>query len=127
MRDLVLVGLGGWLGAVSRYVLDRWVTQWAGVPFPFGTLTINLLGCLALGFLGTLVRDRLAFVPREVWLLASYGFLGAFTTFSTFGFETLRMLEDQRQIAAVGYVLSSVLGGLLACYLGALMARSLTA
>lgn len=125
MRDLVLVGLGGWLGAVSRYVLDRWVTQWVGVPFPVGTLTINLLGCLALGFLGTLVRDRLAFLPREVWLLASYGFLGAFTTFSTFGFETLRMLEDQRLAAAAGYVLASVLGGLLACYLGAVMARNL--
>lgn len=125
MRDLVLVGLGGWLGAVSRYVLDRWVTQWVGVPFPVGTLTINLLGCLALGFLGTLVRDRLAFVPREVWLIASYGFLGAFTTFSTFGFETLRMLEDQRLAAAAGYVLASVLGGLLACYVGALMARNL--
>lgn len=125
MRDLVLVGLGGWLGAVSRYVLDRWVTQWVGVPFPVGTLTINLLGCLALGFLGTLVRDRLAFLPREVWLIASYGFLGAFTTFSTFGFETLRMLEDQRLAAAAGYVLASVLGGLLACYLGAVMARNL--
>lgn len=127
MRDLVLVGLGGWLGAVSRYVLDRWVIHWVGIPFPVGTLTINLLGCLALGFLGTLVRDRLAFVPREVWLLASYGFLGAFTTFSTFGFETLRMLEDQRLAAAAGYVLASVLGGLLACYGGALMARNLAA
>lgn len=127
MRDLVLVGLGGWLGAVSRYVLDRWVTQWVGVPFPVGTLTINLLGCLALGFLGTLVRDRLAFLPREVWLIASFGFLGAFTTFSTFGFETLRMLEDHRLAAAAGYVLASVLGGLLACYVGALMARNLAA
>lgn len=125
MRELVLVGLGGWLGAVARYVLDRLAIQWIGAQFPVGTLFINLLGCLVLGFLGTLVRDRLVSIPREVWLFASYGFLGAFTTFSTFGFETLRMLEDARLPAALGNVFASVLGGLLACYLGALMARSL--
>lgn len=125
MRDFVLVGLGGWLGAASRYFMDRWLIQLVGSQFPVGTLTINLLGCLVLGFLGTLARDRLVPIPREVWLVASYGFLGAFTTFSTFSFETLRMLEDARLSAGLGYVLASVLGGLAACYLGALTARIL--
>lgn len=125
MRDFVWIGLGGWLGAFARYGLDRWVIHAVGARFPFGTLLINLLGCLALGLVGTLARDRLVAIPREVWLFATYGFLGAFTTFSTFGFETWRMLEDARPGAALGYVLASVLGGLLACYLGAAVARSL--
>jgi len=125
VREFLLVGLGGWIGAYARYSTDRWVIHWIGSQFPFGTLLINLVGCLILGFLGTLVRDRLVVIPAEVWLLASYGFLGAFTTFSTFSFETLRMLEDARILAALANVLASVLGGLLACYVGAFIARSL--
>ncbi|HEY9857557.1 MAG TPA: fluoride efflux transporter CrcB [Stenomitos sp.] len=125
MRAFLLVGLGGWVGAFARYTMDRWVIHWIGSQFPYGTLLINLIGCLILGFLGTLARDRLVAIPAEVWLLASYGFLGAFTTFSTFSFETLRMLEDARFLAALANLLGSVLGGLLACYLGAVIARSL--
>lgn len=125
MRDFVWIGLGGWLGAVFRYVADRWVIHATGGQFPFGTLVINLLGCFVLGLLGTLVRDRLIQVPREVWLFATYGFIGAFTTFSTFGFETLRLMEDGRLPAALANVLASAAGGILACYAGAVIARHL--
>ncbi len=125
MRDFVMIGLGGWLGAFTRYVTDRWVIQATGGQFPYGTLVINLVGCLLLGFLATLARDRVVAIPRGVWLFATYGFLGAFTTFSTFGFETLRLMEAARWSAVLFNVVASVGGGLLACYLGSVMARSL--
>jgi CrcB protein len=125
MRQFLLVGIGGWLGAASRYYLGLWMAARLGTTFPYGTFLINVTGCLILGFFGTLAIDRALLVPPEFRLLVSVGFVGAYTTFSTFGFETIRMLEDGDVLLAVGYVLGSVLLGLLAVYCGGVVARAL--
>ncbi len=89
---LVLIAIAGGFGAVCRYLVDRLImTRWTG-PFPLGTLTVNVTGSAALG---ALTAATLAgHVPAPVAAWAGVGFLGAYTTFSTFTFETLRLVED---------------------------------
>jgi fluoride exporter len=89
---VLLVAVGGALGAAARYLLDRAIATHQTGPFPLGTLVINVSGSTALGLLlGLAVAHRL---PSSVVTLVGTGFLGAYTTFSTFTFETLRLLED---------------------------------
>lgn len=116
---LALVALGGALGAVARYVTSQWVTQLAGnSAFPWGTFTVNVVGSSLLGFLMALGFGEQGHLPAHFRLLAASGFLGAFTTFSTFSFETLEALEGgQLKLAAI-YVTLSLCSGLLACALG---------
>jgi len=81
-------------GAILRYLLSGWVQAWAkGAAFPYGTLTVNLLGCLIIGFLAQLVELRNLFSP-ETRVFVFIGVLGAFTTFSTFGNDTMLLLRD---------------------------------
>jgi CrcB protein len=90
--DWLLVATGGALGAAARYLLDRTIAVRQRGPFPLGTLVINVSGSIALGLLiGLAVAHR---IPASVVTWAGTGFLGAYTTFSTFTFETLRLLED---------------------------------
>jgi fluoride exporter len=89
---VVLVAVGGSLGAAARYLLDRLIAARQSSPFPLGTLVINVTGSAALGaLLGAATHQHL---PNGMVLGAGTGFLGAYTTFSTFTFETLRLLED---------------------------------
>lgn len=125
MSELLWVGCGGFFGAVSRYALGNWVASKLGTAFPYGTLVINLTGCLILGFFGTLALQRATLIPPEARLLIAVGFVGAYTTFSTFGFETIRLLEENNLVLALAYVLGSVLLGLLLTYLGVVAARAL--
>lgn len=125
MWELLWVGSGGFFGAVSRYALGNWVASKLGTSFPYGTLVINLTGCLILGFFGTLALQRATLIPPEARLLVAVGFVGAYTTFSTFGFETIRLLEENSLVLALAYVLGSVLLGLLMTYLGVIAARAL--
>jgi fluoride exporter len=105
---VLFVVLGGAVGAPARYVLDRLVQQRVRGPFPWGTLTVNLLGSAVLGaMLG-------AGPPQVVTALVGTGFCGAFTTFSTFGYETVRLLEDGSFLEAGLNALGSVALGLLA-------------
>jgi CrcB protein len=87
--SVILVLLGGAVGAPSRYVLDRYVQRRRESVFPWGTLAVNLIGCLILGLMTGAAHD----LPRPVVTLLGTGFCGALTTFSTFGFETVRLLE----------------------------------
>lgn len=113
------VALGGALGAVSRYGISGWVMRWLGLPlFPWGTLTVNVVGALLLGFLmGTGGSERWALSPTLRALLGA-GFLGAFTTFSTFSFETVEALRSGDARVAVANVAISLLLTLPACWLG---------
>ncbi len=92
MIKLLAVGCGGFLGAISRYLISSWVVRFSGQAFPWGTLVVNVLGCFIIGCLMQLAVLREWFSPemRLVWIV---GFLGSLTTFSTFGFETLALLE----------------------------------
>jgi CrcB protein len=122
MHAAVLVGLGGILGAWARLYLGLAVALRTGTGFPYGTLLINVLGCFALGLINTVVLER--GVP-DAWRLGlGVGFCGAFTTFSTFGFETLALLREGRYAAAALYVLASNLLGLVATTLGWLISRA---
>jgi CrcB protein len=112
----LLVALGAAAGAPARYLTDRAVQRWHSSGFPFGTLTVNLLGSLLLGVLiGSADHGG---ASSDLVLLAGTGFCGAFTTYSTFSYETLRLAEDGRVVAATTYALGSVLPGLAAAALG---------
>jgi CrcB protein len=120
----LLVGTGGSLGAIARYVTARWVGTWIDGRFPLGTFLVNMTGSFLLGLLGGVLAARL--VPRadDVRLALGVGFLGAFTTFSTFEFETHALLEDGAWLPALANVLLSLFLGLLAVRVGLVAAKS---
>nr|WP_269810841.1 fluoride efflux transporter CrcB [Kineosporia rhizophila] len=106
----MLVGLGAAIGAPSRYLVDRWVQARVGGGLPFGTLLINLLGSALLGLLLGLAAHGA--IGSQVLAAAGTGWCGAFTTYSTFSFETVQLARQERSGWATAYVLASVLGGL---------------
>lgn len=120
---LLAVALGGAFGAVARYWISGWVQDVAGGFFPWGTLTVNVAGSLLLGF--ALIWLQSTVVSAEVRQLVAIGFLGSFTTFSTFSFETMAMLRDGEWWSAGGYMLGSVVLGLGAAMAGAVLASTL--
>ena len=116
--NILLVGIGGALGSISRYLLGTWVqSQSKSIGFPFGTLTVNLMGCFVIGFLAELAEVRGAFTPESRALLF-IGFLGGFTTFSSFGNDTLNLFRDGETFNALANVGANVLFGLALVWLG---------
>jgi len=116
------IGMAGFLGAVSRYHVEGWVSRHTRSDFPIGTLAVNVSGCLLLGFLITLFAERLVPSPHLRAAL-TIGFLGAYTTFSTFAYETLRLGEDGAPARALLYVVASVGLGVLAAWTGSALGR----
>jgi CrcB protein len=117
MKHLLLVGLGGGLGAIARYKLGGWVLhQTMSWRFPAGTFVVNVLGCLVAGLLAAYVERRDLLGP-ETRLLLFTGVLGGFTTFSAFGLETAYLLRRGETGVAAAYVVSSVAVGLTALLL----------
>lgn len=115
------VGLGGFLGANARYWLGIWIQHALGIAFPCGTLTINVTGSFLLGLLLGLPWGGSG--AEAARLLLGAGFLGAYTTFSTFSVETLAQADQAGTASALLYVLASVAGGLLAAWLGLRLGR----
>ncbi|MFC0860896.1 fluoride efflux transporter CrcB [Sphaerimonospora cavernae] len=113
---LLLVFLGGAVGAPARYLIDRFVQRHHDNVFPWGTLTVNLAGSLILGFL--LGAQSALGLPDEVIMLAGTGFCGALTTFSTFSFETVRLLEEGSTREAGLNIIGSLILGVLAATAG---------
>ena len=124
MQNLLLIAVFGAAGAVSRYGLGSWIQRYCGDWFPLGTLVVNVAGCFLLGLLAGLSTHA---VSHDFKNGLSAGFLGAFTTFSTFGFETVTYLEKGHLAVAAGSVAANVVLGLLAAWAGLLVARSITA
>jgi len=114
--------MAGFLGAVSRYHVEGWVSRHTRSDFPIGTLAVNVSGCLLLGFLITLFAERLVPSPHLRAAL-TIGFLGAYTTLSTFAYETLRLGEDGAPARALLYVVASVGLGVLAAWTGSALGR----
>ncbi len=125
MKDILLVGIGGGLGAISRYTLGLVMVRWLGTGFPWATLVINIIGCLLIGMAMGGGPGATAFFSRELKLLGVIGFLGAFTTFSTFGYETVSLIQGGKPALAVSYVLASVLLGIASVGLGIMATRGL--
>jgi CrcB protein len=121
---LVLVGVGGFLGAVSRYLVDGWVSNLTGATFPFGTLLINLSGSFVLGVLFALSMER-AVIPPAIRAPVLIGFIGAYTTFSTLTLETWRLVEDGSLAVAFGNLAGSMLLGMVAVVAGLALGRAL--
>jgi CrcB protein len=111
---VLLVFLGGTIGAPARYLLDRAVQRRHESVFPWGTLTVNLIGCLVLGVLTGAAQS----LPKDLVVFAGTGICGAFTTFSTFSFETTRLLEEGSLLEAGLNALASLLLGVLAAAAG---------
>jgi CrcB protein len=118
MTNILLVGIGGFLGSVSRYLASGYVQQISkSADFPYGTLAVNVLGCFIIGFLSQLAENRGLFTG-ESRLFAVTGFLGGFTTFSSFGNETLNLARDSQMMNALANIGANVMIGLFAVWLG---------
>ena len=118
------VALGGAIGSVARYLVGLTVQSRSGLDFPIGTLLVNLTGCLLLGFLARYLLETSAVSP-EVRALLTIGLCGGYTTFSTFSYETVTLIEDADWRRAALYVALSVFGALGATILGMAGARLL--
>lgn len=123
IRNPIAISLGAITGALSRYYLTLWFVQRFGTGFPYGTFFINLSGCFAMGFFMTLALERVIPVTPEVRLLVATGFLGSYTTFSTYGLDTITLLSNHRLIPAVLYWAGSTLMGIFSVQLGVVLAR----
>jgi CrcB protein len=120
MRDLLIIGLGGFIGAILRYLVSGQVQKWSGsVDFPYGTLTVNLIGCLMIGALTRLDEIRGVLTP-EMRFFIFIGLLGAFTTYSTFSNEAINLINDRRFDRAFLYMGTHLVFGLAAVLTGRL-------
>ena len=125
MTRALLVGAGGFAGAIARYLVGAAVQRTFAPSFPWATFLVNASGCFAIGFLAVIADERFAIGPeaRLFWIA---GVLGGYTTFSTFGYETVLLARAGSHGLAIANALGQVLAGLLAVWAGASVARSLT-
>jgi CrcB protein len=120
---LLLVGAGGFLGSVFRYVLSGWVHKVLDNPwFPYGTLVVNVTGAMTIGFLSGLAENRSLFTS-DARLFVFIGILGGFTTFSSFALETLSLARNTQIVAALANITLQVFLGLLGVWFGNLLSR----
>lgn len=123
-RAPLAVSLGAIPGALSRYYLTLLFTRWLGISFPYGTFVINLTGALIMGFFVTLTLER-AIASPDLRLLIAVGFLGSYTTFSTYALDTANLLRSGLRELALFYWLGSAVLGLVALEVGSFIARKL--
>jgi CrcB protein len=125
MVKILLVGTGGFIGSILRYLLGGLVHQvLAKTWFPYGTLTVNIMGCFLIGFLSGISESHQIFNP-EIRLLTFIGFLGGFTTFSTFGYETFSFARDGQILASFSNIVFHLILGIGAVWLGNMLSRLL--
>ncbi|MBI5215793.1 MAG: fluoride efflux transporter CrcB [Ignavibacteriae bacterium] len=124
ISNILFVTLGGGIGAASRYSLSNFVHRFLGSSFPYGTLTVNILGCLLIGMLMTMFEERFLVNP-SLRIFFTIGILGGFTTFSTFSYETIMMLKDAEFLNAGLNIIGSVALCLGATHLGMILGKIL--
>lgn len=124
MTQLAFIAAGGATGALMRYWLSNGIYIFMGRGFPYGTLTVNVIGSLFMGFLYVFMIERMD-VSAEWRAALMIGLLGAFTTFSTFSIETLNLLESGEQLKAAMNIVLSVSLCLLGCWLGMIVGRNI--
>lgn len=123
MINILLVGLGGGIGAITRYLVSVWAAQKYGSEFPYGTLLVNLAGCLIIGLFMQLVTDRI--IVNPYWrMLVTVGFLGGLTTFSSFSYETVKLVGDGEMALAFYNVAANTVLGLMATWAGITIAKA---
>jgi CrcB protein len=114
-----LIGVGGALGALFRFLFGEWCRKILKVAFPISTWLINIFGSFLLGYLVNLYLSGL--IQEVSWSFLGIGFCGAFTTFSTFSLEVVKLVEENRAWMAIIYIGSSILLSILASYFGYIM------
>jgi fluoride exporter len=124
LMPYLLVGLGGFIGANARFLVARLVGGLFETKFPLGTFAINISGSFLLGVLGTLVAQKVMPNSESMRLALGVGFLGAFTTFSTFEFETHALFDDGSWLTATTNMFASLFVGLLAVRAGIVVAKT---
>lgn len=118
MKECLLVGIGGMLGTVARYLSSSFfIHTFPNAKFPWGTFFVNLAGCFLIGIIANLT-GKLTNYNSEIRLIGITGFLGGFTTFSAYGIESLHLLKDGATGIAVLYITGSIILGILLAYLG---------
>jgi CrcB protein len=122
IKNVLLIGLGGGIGSIVRYLFQRWAYTLFSSPFPWGTFGVNIIGCFAIGlFWGLSFKS---FNSTESWkLFLMVGLCGGFTTFSAFTLEGIGLLKEQRLFLFFSYIAASVILGLLATWLGMLITK----
>jgi fluoride exporter len=121
--NCLAVSLGAIAGALSRYYLGLWMTQRLGSYFPYGTFIINISGCLIMGFFATLATERILPISPELRLFVAVGFLGSYTTFSTYALDSVNLLGTRQGFLALTYWLGSAFLGVTSVQLGAFLTR----
>ncbi|MBN1540578.1 fluoride efflux transporter CrcB [candidate division KSB1 bacterium] len=123
MLKVLIIGFGGFIGALLRYWVGGWIQTRVDRPgFPFGTLAVNLIGCLLIGLITGWAEYRQLFSP-QVRMFLLVGFVGSFTTFSTFAFETLNLMSDRQWILAGVNIGLQVIIGLIMVWIGYHLSR----
>ena len=124
MYKIFLIGIAGLAGTLARYWLSGWGDRWWGGSFPFGTMIVNLIGCLAIGFLFHATEEKYLMDPvvRSAVLV---GFLGGFTTFSSFAVQSFNLLRDDEVFLASANILVSNIVGLILVWVGYAISRAL--
>jgi len=125
LKQIILIAIGGAIGSVSRYLTSLGVFTFVSRSFPFGTLAVNIIGSFIMGFLTVLIIERYNGIAAELRSLLLIGFLGGYTTFSSFSIETLNLFENGEMGYAILNVLFSVILCLGAVWLGAIIGRQL--
>lgn len=122
MLKYLLIGTGGFLGSVLRYWTSVNAYKVFGEKFPYGTFVVNALGCLLIGFIAEISENRFLVSP-EIRIFLMIGFLGGYTTFSTFGYETFVLLQDKDYLTAFANIFLSVIVCLASVWIGTIIAK----
>jgi len=125
MNKYLVVGIGGFVGAIARFWLGGYIGNRLGTRFPYGTFVINITGSFLIGFTLTLLAERTHWSPNWRYLIP-IGFIGAYTTFSTFEYETFRSIQDGELFVAGLNVVLSVVVGFVSVWLGVIAGRTIT-
>ncbi|BAZ45235.1 camphor resistance protein CrcB [Chondrocystis sp. NIES-4102] len=123
IRNPIAVSLGAIAGALCRYYLNLWLPQIFGTGFPYATLLVNLTGSFTIGVISTLAIQQVGFITPEIILLLVVGFLGSYTTFSSYELDSLNLWRGSGWQIAFFYWFGSAVGGFFSLYLGILLAK----
>jgi CrcB protein len=117
LKNILLVGFGGALGSIARYLTQKYISQLYPISFPLGTFIVNLTGCFLIGLLYG-IANKHEYFTETFRLLLMVGFCGGFTTFSAFTFESMQLLDQQKFLIFTLYIGLSVVLGLIATFIG---------